>query len=146
MSEHTITEEPQEAVETPEEDGTLTDAPEDVNDDQTGAEDETFPRSYVERLRSENAKYRQRAQRADELAERLHRELVARTGRLADPADLPYDDTHLDDPEALTAAVDALLEAKPHLASRKPSGAIGQGAVSVADGSVDLAGLLRSRA
>lgn len=145
MSEHTITEEPQEAVETPEEDGTLTDAPEDVNDDQTGAEDETFPRSYVERLRSENAKYRQRAQRADELGERLHRELVARTGRLADPSDLEYDPEHLDDPEALTAAVDALLEAKPHLASRKPTGSIGQG-VSVTGGSVDLAGLLRSRA
>ena len=31
------------------------------------AEAETFPRSYVEELRQENGKYRQRAQRADDL-------------------------------------------------------------------------------
>lgn len=108
--------------------------------------EETFPRSYVERLRDENAKYRQRAGRSDELAERLHRELVARLGRLADPADLPYDEAHLDDPEALTAAVDGLLSAKPHLASRKPTGSVGQGIMSGSQTTVDLAGLLRSRA
>ena len=31
------------------------------------AEAETFPRSYVEELRQENGKYRQRAQRTDDL-------------------------------------------------------------------------------
>ena len=88
---------------------------------------DTFPRSYVEDLRQENGRYRQRAQLADTYATRLHTELVRATGRLADPSDLPYDAAHLDDADALTAAVDALLADKPHLASRKPSGDIGQG-------------------
>lgn len=88
---------------------------------------ETFPRSVVEKLRQENGKYRQRAQQADALAQRLHVELVRATGRLADPTDLPFDAEHLDDPEAMTAALDALLADKPHLASRRPVGDIGQG-------------------
>lgn len=107
--------------------------------------EETFPRPYVEKLRDENAKYRQRAGQADELAKRLHRLMVERTGRLADPDDLPFDETHLEDEEALTAAVDTLLESKPHLASRRPSGDIGQGA-SGAEGAPDLAALMRRAA
>lgn len=90
-------------------------------------EPDTFPRSYVEDLRQENGKYRQRAQHADDLAQRLHTELVRATGRLADPSDLEFAAEHLDDPEALTAAVDDLLERKPHLASRRPVGDVGQG-------------------
>ncbi|MGB6146004.1 MAG: hypothetical protein WBG75_00145, partial [Mycolicibacter algericus] len=46
-------------------------------------EADTFPREVVEKLRQENGKYRQRAQRTDELAHRLHTELVRATGRLA---------------------------------------------------------------
>lgn len=88
---------------------------------------EMFPRQVVEDLRKENGKYRQRAQQADTLAARLHTELVKATGRLADPTDLPFDESHLDDGDSLTAAIDALLEAKPHLASRRPTGDIGQG-------------------
>ena len=49
------------------------------------------------------------------------------TGRLADPTDLEFDEDHLDDPDALAAAIDDLLARKPHLASRKPVGDIGQG-------------------
>lgn len=108
-------------------------------------EPETFPREYVQKLRDENAKYRQRAQQTGDLAQRLHLALVAATGRLADPTDLPYDETHLAAPEALTQAVDALLARKPHLASRRPSGDVGQGATGTSD-TVDLAGLLRARA
>lgn len=79
---------------------------------------ETFPRSVVEKLRQENAgRYRQRAGQADAYAARLHTELVRATGRLADPADLEFDAAHLDDAEALTGAIDALLADKPHLAS-----------------------------
>lgn len=88
---------------------------------------DTFPRQVVEDLRQENGRYRQRAQKADTLAQRLHIELVRATGRLADPTDLAFDEAHLDDPDALTAAVDELLEQKPHLATRRPSGDIGQG-------------------
>ncbi|MCV7191877.1 hypothetical protein H7I02_03565 [Mycolicibacterium brumae] len=90
-------------------------------------EAETFPREFVEQLRKENGKYRTRAQRADQLAHRLHTELVRATGRLADPSDLEFDPAHLDDPDALVAAVDELLAAKPHLASRRPVGDAGQG-------------------
>jgi len=114
-----------------------TDAPED--------DAETFPREYVEKLRKENADARVKAKRADDLAARLHTALVAATGRLADPSDLPFDDAHLEDADALNAAVDALLARKPHLASRRPVGSIGQGATSPAD-SVSLAGILRHNA
>lgn len=106
---------------------------------------ETFPREYVVKLRDEAAKHRTKAQRADDLAARLHTSLVAATGRLADPSDLAFDDAHLDDEGALTAAIDDLLSRKPHLATRKPSGDVGQGA-SVSGDTVDLAGILRSRA
>ncbi|MGY1680719.1 hypothetical protein [Geodermatophilus sp. SYSU D01176] len=108
-------------------------------------EPETFPAAYVRELRQENARYRTRAQEADALAQRLHGALVASTGRLADPTDLPFDAAHLDDEAALTAAIDELLTRKPHLAARRPVGDIGQGATS-GPTTVDLAGLLRSRA
>ncbi|MCI4675294.1 hypothetical protein K9U37_10520 [Mycolicibacterium litorale] len=105
----------------------------------------SFPRAYVERLRDENAKYRQRAQHADDLARRLFTELVRSTGRLADPDDLPYDPELLDDPDKLTAAIGALIERRPHYAARRPSGDVGQGAKPGA-GKVDLAAILRQRA
>lgn len=115
------------------------DTPEPVDDA------ETFPRDYVQKLRDENAKYRQRAAARDEIAAKLHTALVQATGRLQDASDLPFDQTHLDDPDALTAALDALLTAKPHLATRKPMGSIGQG-VSGASDTFSLAGALRSNA
>ncbi|KAB1947676.1 hypothetical protein F8227_08980 [Brevibacterium linens ATCC 9172] len=108
-------------------------------------EQDTFPRDYVEKLRDESAKYRQRAQRADELAQKLHKTLVESTGRLMNADDLEFDEKHLDDPEKLTEAIDELLEAKPYLGKRTPKGDIGQGA-SGASETVDLAGMLRSRA
>ena len=108
-------------------------------------EAETFPRSYVEKLRRESAGYRERAQRGDTIAQRLHNELVRATGRLADPTDLAFDEAHLDAPDALAAAVDDLLARKPHLASRKPMGDIGQGATRT-EGTVDLAAILRQKA
>jgi len=108
-------------------------------------EQESFPREYVEKLRKSEAGYRERAQRADALAARLHTALVEQTGRLADPSDLPYDAAHLDDDDALTAAIDDLVARKPHLASRRPSGDVGQGATGTS-ADVDLAGLLRGLA
>ncbi len=106
---------------------------------------DTFPREVVEKLRQENGRYRQRAAHADTLAQRLHTELVRATGKLADPTDLPFDEGHIDDPEALAAAVDDLLDRKPHLASRKPSGDIGQGQRGPAAGGFSLLGLLKER-
>ncbi len=134
MSEQ-VTEETEEQVETPEEET-----------EETGEEElETFPREYVEKLRKEAAEHRTRAQRADDLAARLHTALVAETGRLADPSDLTFAEAHLDDAAALTGAIDDLLNRKPHLASRRPSGDVGQGASASAE-TVDLAGMLRARA
>lgn len=112
------------------------------NDDTEG---DTFPREYVQKLRDENAKYRQRAQAADALAERLHVALVDASGRLADPTDLPYSDEYLEDPEKLAQAIDKLLHSKPHLASRRPRGDIGQGATRTT-APVDLLGILRQNA
>lgn len=95
------------------------------------AEPDTFDRPYVEKIRKESAGYRDRAKtaeaRADELARALFTARVAATGKLADPTDLAFDTEALDDAGKLTAAIDALLETKPHLAARKPFGNVGQG-------------------
>lgn len=115
-------------------------APEPIDD-----EPEAFPRAYVERLRSENAKYRQRAQDADTYAQRLHTELVRATGKLLDPTDMPFDPEHLADRDKLSLAIEQLIEQKPHLAARKPVGNIGQGP-SVSPATVDLAAILRGKA
>lgn len=106
---------------------------------------ETFPRSVVEKLRQENGRYRQRAAQADAYAQRLHTALVAATGRLADPTDLEFDAEHLDDPDALTEAIDVLLTDKPHLASRKPVGDIGQGNRGGSGEPFSLLGMLKAR-
>ncbi len=121
----------------------------DSGSDDDGSHDDSgedmFPRSYVERLRRESQGYRERANTATEYAERLHLELVRATGRLADPEDLPFDEAHLADSDAMTTAIDELLKRKPHLASRRPTGDIGQGA-SGNGAPVDLAAMLRARA
>lgn len=95
---------------------------------------ETFPAVYVKKLRKENADYRTRAGRADELEEknsamatRLHAALVARDGRLADPADLPFNPDHLEDETALTAAITDLIKSRPGLKARSAGGDIGHG-------------------
>jgi hypothetical protein len=108
---------------------------------------DTFPRKYVEDLRTESAKHRTEAKEAREalepLQQRLLSMLVEKTGRLADPTDLAFDAALLD--EGLEAAIDALLETKPHLASRRVVGDIGQGAGAPVD-SFSLAGLLNATA
>ena len=109
-------------------------------------EPDTFPRSVVEDLRKENATYRTKAKDRDELAAALWTARVEATGRLADPTDLPLpEDVDPLDVEVVTAAVEDLLARKPHLASRRPRGDVGQG-VSGRSESLDLAGLLRGRA
>lgn len=107
-------------------------------------EQETFPRSYVEELRQENGRYRQRAARADDLAAALWSARVEATGRLADPSDLPLpEDGDPLDGDLIEMSISDLLTAKPHLASRRPRGDVGQGATGQTT-SVDLAGLLRA--
>ncbi len=124
---------------------TIEPAEEVTEPEETETEPEQFPAEYVRKLRDESAKHRTRAQRADDLAARLQTALVTATGRLADPSDLPFEESHVDDAEALTAAIDELLTHKPHMASRRVTGDVGQGASASGD-TVDLAGMLRSRA
>lgn len=103
------------------------------------APSDVFPRDYVEALRRENQTYRQKAKDAEQsaadanvyaesFARRLHTLMVAQTGRLADPTDLPFQVEHLMDAAALAAAIDELLADKPHFAApKKPAGDVGQG-------------------
>lgn len=108
---------------------------------ETPPEGDTFPRAYVEDLRKESAGYRTQVR---QLQERLHRLQVQQTGALADPADLPFDAAHLESPEALQAAIAALLADKPHLKARAfAPGAAAQGARGQASTGVDLIGMLR---
>lgn len=149
MTENTTETTDESTADEPVTDGQSTDVAETPTDatepaEGTETDETTFSRQYVQELRQEAADNRVRAQDRDDLAQRLHTATVAATGRLADPTDLAYEESHLDDPEALTAAIDELLTRKPHLASRKVNGDVGQGA-SGAAGSVDLAGLLRAR-
>jgi hypothetical protein len=110
-------------------------------------EPDTFDRAYVESLRSENAKYRTRAQQTDDYAQQLHRALVEKTGRLADPADVPFSDDHLTDPDALNAAIDSVLAEHPHYSARRPvpGTTVGQGVKGDAPKQqANLIGVLRS--
>ena len=122
------------------------------SDDQ---EPDTFPRTYVEQLRQENAGYHQKATRADEATARLLETTVrsAAADHLADPGDLLtftdadalVDDDGWPDADRIVAAAKALAQTKPHLAPRRPRGDIGQGATPDT-GPVNLAALLRERA
>jgi len=118
---------------------------------------DTFPRDYVEKLRAEAAKHRTAAKevqtKLDELTgtvtgyqEELFRSRVAAAGKLADPTDLPFDAALLESPEALAGAIDGLLATKPHLATRRVSEDIGQGAGGAATEAFSLAGMLHSNA
>lgn len=110
---------------------------------------DTFDRAYVERLRRESGDHRRRARDAervaDELRAQLWRERVDALGLLADPGDLPFDADLLDDPDGIRAAVDALLDERPHLRTRRIRARIGQGEGSPTTG-VSLSALLRGGA
>ena len=144
----TTAQEPENGTQTADE---TTTTPPDASDAAQGAQDasqgnaETFPREYVEKLRKEAAEARLKAKKADDYARALFAARVAATGRLADPNDLPYDETLLDDLPALEAAIDALVAAHPHYAARTPRCDVGQGVVGGSE-SVDLAAMLRARA
>ena len=121
---------------------------EETPDETADEEPQTYSRAVVDELRAESAKYRQRAReaeaRADELGKQLHTALVAATGKLQDPSDLPYAAEHLESAEALSAAVDELLDAKPHLRSRVAKGDIGIGQKGTAE-TFSLLDALRGR-
>jgi hypothetical protein len=80
--------------------------------------------------------------------------LAQHAGTLADPTDLLAhveaaelcDDDGLLDPSKIALAATALLARKPHLASRRPSGDIDQGARATATEVADFASVLRCAA
>ena len=118
------------------------------DDDHDDHDGDTFPRVYVERLRSKSAHYRTAAnearQQADDYRQQLWAARVEAAGRLADPTDLPAPDDADPDPDTVQAAIDDLLERKPHLAARRARGDIGQHQQrSGADGEVSLMGILQ---
>lgn len=129
---------------TPELDATTDTAPESADDsqapdnseksensDESDTQQDTFDRSYVEKLRKENGDYRARAKTATErvadLEQRLHAALVQADGRLADPSDLPFDPSHLENPETLANAIADLISRKPGLKARQYGGDVGAG-------------------
>jgi hypothetical protein len=96
------------------------------------SEPQTFDAEYVKALRAEAAEYRVKAKRADGLAKQALTAIVVADGRLIDPSDLAHsDDFHAKDgtlnQEAVVAALNALIEAKPHLARKRPTSSIAQG-------------------
>ena len=115
-------------------------------EDEPGSDVTDEDEPAVTRARDQAARYRRRLRdteaERDELAEALWRERVAALGVLADPDDLPYDPDALHDPDRLRELADELLEAKPHLRSRRIRYRAGQGEGTPSDG-VSLAGLLR---
>ena len=103
----------------------------------------TFSREYVEELRGEAAKYRTRAKHTEEVERRLHEALVRLDGRLHDASDLDFDPKRLEGDGGVEAAITALLEAKPHLAKRAPSGDVGAGVRGEVDAAPDLISIMR---
>ena len=112
---------------------------------ETSESEDPPEKSEVGKLRRESANYRTRLRESEKRADELARELVAarirESGRLADPTDLEPDPALLED-GALDAAIDDLIERKPHLKARS-FGNVGQHERSTADG-VSLGSLLRN--
>ena len=102
-----------------------------------GAED------TIRKLRKENAAARVKARETAALARKVHTALVVADGRLVDPDALPFDSEHLTDAEKLSAAIEALTDAKPYLRARKVAGDAGQGDRGSTDSDVSLIGLMR---
>lgn len=134
----------------PEADGDEDQDDEDEGQDDEGDEGDTFPRPYVERLRSRSAGYRARAKTAEGRVSELERELFTERVRaldvLADPTDLPYDPEALDDPDALRAAVDELVGKRPHLRRRGVARDTGSREQHEGGDAVSLLGLMRGGA
>lgn len=104
-----------------------------ATDASVAGEPEVFDKAYVSKLREENSKHRRQN---NALADRLLEITVNSVAtELADPADLLtyvdratlLDEDGLPDSELIAAAVEDLLERKPHLRSRGARGDIDQG-------------------
>ena len=122
----------------------------DEDEDEDGGDGDTFPRSYVKRLRERSAGYRARAKDAEartvELERALFTERVRALDVLADPSDLPFDAALLEDPDALRAAADDLVARRPHYRRRGVAAGTGSRDEAGTGTGVSLLGLMRGGA
>ena len=122
----------------------------DEDEDEDSGDGDTFPRSYVKRLRERSAGYRARAKDAEartaELERALFTERVRALDVLADPSDLPFDAALLDDPDALRSAADDLVARRPHYRRRGVATGTGSRDEAAAGSGVSLLGLMRGGA
>lgn len=102
------------------------------------------------KVRREAKNLRDRAKaaeaRADELARELWTARVAATGKLDNPAELPFDAEILDDTDAINQAIETAIAQRPYIKSRKISGEVGQGQRGESPGPHDFSGLFRRNA
>lgn len=98
------------------------DSPDDASEGDAGADDAEDREAENTDAAADELKAANEA-----LQVRLQEALVRIDGRLADPTDLPFDPSFIDDPEALDAAITALVKKKPGLMARQPGGNIGNG-------------------
>jgi hypothetical protein len=129
----------------PEQDATSMAQPEQDATEQPDVEPQTFTADYVSELRAEAAQHRTRAKA---LAAELVAAWAAADGRLVDPTDLPSSAVDITDDgtvtrDTVTAAIDALVKSKPHLAAQRPA-PLPQGARPQAQ-QVSLLNLLNAR-
>ena len=124
--------------------------PAEDDEDEDGGDGDTFPRSYVKRLRERSAGYRARAKDAEartaELERALFTERVRALDVLADPSDLPFDAALLEDPDALRAAADDLVARRPHYRRRGVATGTGSRDEAGTGSGVSLLGLMRGGA
>lgn len=110
-------------------------------------DDKTYPAEIVRKLRKESANYRGRAKTAEARVEELGRALftarVEATGKVASAAEIPYDADILDDPDAISQAVDDALAKRPYIKARRVSGDVGQGDRGKPTAPADFSLLLR---
>src|SRR5690625_2805680 len=123
----------------------------DQRDDDDQGNDDTFPRSYVQRLRERSNGYRlqlrERESEVDKLQRQLFAERLQRLDLVVDHDAVPYDPALLDDDDALQEHIEGLLADKPYLRKRKVSGNIGQHSSNgVGGSSVSLMDKLRHNA
>lgn len=111
----------------------------------------TFDADTVRRLRSEAAEHRVKARQAvSEANERLLAQIVRGDGRLVDPEVLPLDDNLIGedgyvDPARVADAITATIEAKPYLASARPTTPMSQGVRQAAPTPLSFTDILRER-
>ena len=111
----------------------------------------SFSAEYVKTLREEAASQRVKAKRTDEANARLLQALAQADGRLIEANELAFTDDLIDevgivDSVKVTAAIDRLIQAKPYLASRRPTMPIAQGVQTQLPETPGLFTLIRERA